>query len=32
VLSTVGCVVLAAACLTAISRLLSDEKIVFGRS
>jgi len=32
VLSTVGCVALAAACLAAISRLLSDEKIVFGRS
>jgi sodium transport system permease protein len=32
VLSTVGCVALAAVCLAAISRLLSDEKIVFGRS
>jgi sodium transport system permease protein len=32
VLSMVGCVALAAVCLTAISRLLSDEKIVFGRS
>ena len=32
VLSTVGCVVLAAVCLSAISRLLTDEKIVFGRS
>ncbi|WP_257450798.1 ABC transporter permease [Archangium lipolyticum] len=32
VLSTVGCLVLTALCLTQISRLLSDERIVFGRS
>ena len=30
--STVGCVVLAVLCLAQISRLLSDERIVFGRS
>jgi sodium transport system permease protein len=32
VLSTVGCLALTALCLTQISRLLSDERIVFGRS
>ncbi|QRN98456.1 ABC transporter permease [Archangium violaceum] len=32
VLSTVGCLVLTALCLTQIARLLSDERIVFGRS